>query len=84
MDNGAINGFIKRHGNVNKPQLVSFYVVFRVLYNWVSKLVDVAHGLQYLHSFNFVHGDLKGVRWLDFFSLIACSHKFTGEHPHKG
>ena len=27
-------------------------------------MVDVAHGLEYLHSLHVVHGDLKGVRYL--------------------
>ena len=27
----------------------------------LPQLVDVARGLEYLHSFNFAHGDLKGV-----------------------
>ena len=27
--------------------------------------MDVAHGLGYLHSLNFIRGDLKGVRQLD-------------------
>ena len=27
------------------------------------KLVDAAHGLEYLHSLNFIHADLKGVSY---------------------
>jgi len=30
--------------------------------NSVLKLMQVAHGLEYLHSQNVVHGDLRGVR----------------------
>jgi serine/threonine protein kinase len=63
LDNGNINKFIEKHGGVNRAQLVSCHIcICRAQDNQVPKLVDVAHGLQYLHSFNFVHGDLKGVR----------------------
>ena len=65
MENGNINGFIKRHPEVNRAQLVSLHFRFGMndrCAERVTKLVDVALGLQYLHSFNFVHGDLKGVR----------------------
>lgn len=62
MDNGDINSFIKKHGDVNRVQLVRFHIHSRKdWYNRVSKLVDATHGLQYLHNFSFAHGDLKGV-----------------------
>jgi len=63
MDNGNINEFIKNHGQVNRVQLVSYHVC--VCGDWrdrFPKLVDVAHGVEYLHSLSVVHGDLKGVR----------------------
>ena len=31
-------------------------------HSFMTQLVDVANGLQYLHQHDFVHGDLKGVR----------------------
>ena len=63
MDNGNINQFIQNHGEVNRVQLVSYYVHFhRDWYDRFPKLVDVGHGLEYLHRLNVVHGDLKGVR----------------------
>ena len=62
MDNGDITSFVKRNEDVNRAQLVSYHV--HVYGGWCDrfpKLVDVAHGLEYLHDLNFVHGDLKGV-----------------------
>ena len=63
MDNGSISSYIKSHKEANRVQLVSCYVhVCRDRDDRFPKLVDVGHGLEYLHSLNFVHGDLKGVR----------------------
>ena len=65
MDNGNINEFIRKHEEVNRAQLVSsrvFLCDYR--YDWFQKMVDVAHGLEYLHGLRIVHGDLKGVRSL--------------------
>jgi serine/threonine protein kinase len=64
MENGNINEFIKMHPDANRAQLVSRHFRFEIYDRYaerVPELVDVALGLQYLHSFNFVHGDLKGV-----------------------
>lgn len=63
MDNGNINKFVKKHREVNRVQLVSYRdCVYEDWHDRLPKLVDVAHGLEYLHSLNVVHGDLKGVR----------------------
>lgn len=63
MDKGDINAFIRKHQEVNRVQLVGFCICFySAWYNRSLQLVDVALGLQYLHGFRFVHGDLKGVR----------------------
>jgi serine/threonine protein kinase len=40
------------------------------LTQFCSKLFEVAQGLQYLHSCNIVHGDLRGVR-VPYFDLFA-------------
>ncbi|KAF9647772.1 kinase-like protein [Thelephora ganbajun] len=60
MNNGNINSFVRNRGDVNRAQL----------------LVDVAHGLQYLHRLNFVHGDLKGVNILIKNDHRACLADF--------
>ena len=63
MHRGNINEFIRKHKEVNRAQLVSYRVLPRDHWcDWFQKLVDVAHGLEYLHGLRIVHGDLKGVR----------------------
>ena len=63
MDNGNINDFVKNHKEVNRIQLVSSHVcVYKDRYDRSPKLIDAARGLEYLHSLNVAHGDLKGVR----------------------
>ena len=70
MDHGNINEFIQEHREVNRALLVSCRVFPRKCqYDWFQKLVDVVHGLEYLHGIRVVHGDLKGVRWLGCYPL---------------
>jgi len=61
MDNGNIRQYVLAHPKVNRPSLVSgsFPHPFRMCS--LCQLLDVIHGLMYLHSQNLVHGDLKGV-----------------------
>jgi hypothetical protein len=40
-------------------------------YSPFLKLVDAAHGLEYLHNLNFIHTDLKGVSYPDSHPIIA-------------
>ena len=63
MDHGNINDFVKEH-EVNRVQLVSNRGTSYGDDRHYSpiQLVDVATGLEYMHSINMVHGDLKGVR----------------------
>ena len=62
MDNGNINDFIKNHREVNRIQLVSYHIsIYEGRYDLFLKLIDAARGLEYLHSQNVAHGDLKGV-----------------------
>ena len=70
MGDGTINDFIQKHTGVNRVQLVCYHAPpCRPVADRLPQLVDVAHGLEYLHSFNFAHGDLKGVRKPDSSSL---------------
>ena len=72
MDNGDINSFIRNHGDVNRIQLVGCHIcVCENRCDRFLKLVDVAHGLEYLHNLNFVHGDLKGVRQVRSYAPIV-------------
>jgi serine/threonine protein kinase len=62
MPGGDLPGYIANHPNVDRLSLVG------VPYNPLCKtliprqLSDVAEGLNYLHSCDVIHGDLKGVR----------------------
>ncbi|KAF9645564.1 kinase-like protein [Thelephora ganbajun] len=56
MDHGNINEFIKNNKGANRVQL----------------LIDAANGLEYVHSINMVHGDLKGANILINQGLRAC------------
>ena len=63
MDNGNINNYVENHGEENRIQLVSYHVcAWKNWYDRFLKLIDAARGLEYLHSLNVAHGDLKGVR----------------------
>lgn len=63
MDNGNINDFIENHREVNRIQLVSYHIcVCKYWHDRFPKLIDAAHGLEYLHNLHIAHGDLKGVR----------------------
>jgi serine/threonine protein kinase len=62
MPGGDLPGYIVNHSNVDRLSLVG------VPYNSLCEtliprqLSDVAEGLEYLHSCDVIHGDLKGVR----------------------
>ena len=71
MGNGNISEFTQMHEEVNRAQLVSLCPPSENRYEQFPKLVDVGHGLEYLHSLNFVHGDLKGVRQFGSCSPVA-------------
>lgn len=60
MNYGNINEFVERQEGVNPVRL----------------LVDAANGLEYMHSLNMVHGDLKGANILVNRSRRACLADF--------
>ncbi|KAF9644350.1 kinase-like protein [Thelephora ganbajun] len=60
MDHGNINEFVERYEGVNRVQLVT----------------DAATGLEYMHGFHMVHGDLKGANILINKSFRACLADF--------
>ncbi|KAH7926547.1 kinase-like protein [Leucogyrophana mollusca] len=62
MDNGNLPQYLKDNPKANRPQL----------------MLDVALGLEYLHSFSLpvIHGDLKGVNILITSGLRACIADF--------
>ena len=69
MDHGNINEFAKRQKGVNPVQLASPGFIPHECENRspIIQLVDATNGLEYMHSLDMVHGDLKGVR---FFHLL--------------
>ena len=64
MDHGDINEFIKNNQGVNRIQLVSNHAMScGDQRDRFIQLADAATGLEYMHSINMVHGNLKGVRY---------------------
>jgi serine/threonine protein kinase len=62
MPGGDLPGYIANHPNVDRLSLVG--VPYNPLCETLipRQLSDVAEGLEYLHSCDVIHGDLKGVR----------------------
>jgi serine/threonine protein kinase len=62
MEHGTVMNYIQDHGHTNVDKLVSFCLIgVTSVSNKLIKLYEIAQGLQYLHSRNIVHGDLRGV-----------------------
>ena len=62
MIHGNINKFVGVSEGVNRLQLVSEDVISQSShYNPLFQLVEATTGLEYMHSLDMVHGDLKGV-----------------------
>ena len=65
MPNGDIQNYVREHPEVDRIQLVGrivLFVTFCGFLHRIPQLLDICHGLQILHTYNVVHGDLKGVR----------------------
>ncbi|KAJ6476176.1 kinase-like domain-containing protein [Mycena sanguinolenta] len=54
MEHGTVMSYLKTHGASNVDKL----------------LYEIAQGLQYLHSRNIVHGDLRGVQFLKSLRIV--------------
>ena len=61
MPGGDLIEYISKNPSADRLGLVSVLPLHLNLRSSRLKLSDVAEGLQFLHSCNVVHGDLKGV-----------------------
>ena len=65
-DNGNITQYLKSHPDASRPKLVNFPPRSTCIrcseLERSFKLLQVAKGLQYLHSLNVIHENVKGVR----------------------
>lgn len=74
MPNGSINAYLKASPSSNRPRLVSMPLPNLLWHRWVltrsgTQLVEIAQGLEYLHSNGVLHGNVKGV---SCYNVIEC------------
>ena len=76
MIDGNIMDFITKHPEVNRLRLVRLTFVPPSIHksSSVPQLAETASGLQYLHSMDIVHSDIKPVRVTQFWLTPADGH----------
>lgn len=63
MRNGTLRAYLSSHSNVNADQRVCLDAWFHeTILKMCLQLLEVAQAIEYLHSQNIVHGDVRGVR----------------------
>ena len=72
MYGGDLTEYITSRPNADRLSLVRVPPLDCTMRSPVYQLSDVAEGLNYLHSCNVIHGDLKGVS--DFHDLVSPPH----------
>ena len=70
MENGNLAMFLKKQPGANRLDLVSERNIIRLRENssLYTQVADIARGLKYLHELLIVHGDVKSVNSLEFFT----------------
>ena len=71
MENGKVTEYVRANPSVDRPQLVGgicfrnfgFNQIF-VFFLSLWQVMQISKGLQYLHSLDIAHGDIKGVCYL--------------------
>jgi len=72
MPGGNLTEYIANNPEADRLRLVNVFLLSCTGHSLPRQLSDVAEGLNYLHSCNVIHGDLKGVRSYSM-SLFAAT-----------
>ena len=81
MPGGELREYVTHHPSTDRLRLVSIPLFCIELRLRPSKVFDVANGLNYLHSCNIIHGDLKGVRYSLDHPPHNCIDVWAAEYP---
>ncbi|KAJ6518641.1 kinase-like domain-containing protein, partial [Mycena sanguinolenta] len=77
MEHGTVMNYLQRQGHANVDKLAnSFLSSFIYSIDIILQLYEIAQGLQYLHSCDIVHGDLRGANILVNEDWSACLADF--------
>ena len=80
MPGGELRSYIKENPGTDLISLVSQPLPASDAVSRSSQSVGVAEGLAYLHLCNVIHGDLKGVRCVTYFSRFLLTLTIPAEH----
>jgi serine/threonine protein kinase len=81
MSGGELKEYISHHPSTDRTRLVGVpFLLHRITFT-PFQVFGIANGLNYLHSCNIVHGDLKGVRNLFGGPSYGHVNVWTAKYP---